>query len=164
MKAAKPSKIEEIRIKGSIPRVFVFFLQTAHVVEKYCESELYYKAGLSMSKLGALWVLEANGGSLMPSKIALLTLLENQTITALVDRLSKEGLVRVERKANSDRRQVKVILTDKGRQALKRGQQVYAKLMKKVMANLNENAADSLEQLLKIIRLNAAEKLYPIYK
>ena len=164
MKAAKPSKIEEIRIKESIPRVFVLLLQTAHVVEKYCESELYYKAGLSMSKLGALWVLEANGGSLMPSKIALLTLLENQTITALVDRLSKEGLVRVERKANSDRRQVKVILTDKGRQALKRGPQVYAKLMKKVMANLNENAADSLEQLLKIIRLNAAEKLYPIYK
>jgi DNA-binding MarR family transcriptional regulator len=161
--SAKQSKIFEIDIKETIPRVFVLFLQTAHAVEKYCDSELYFRAGLSMPKLAVLQILQNNGGTMMPSAIADLMLVARHNMTTLVDRLSKEGLVKVERGLYTDRRQVHVILTAKGRKALKTAAPVNQRIIKKVMADVDDNSATSLEQVLRILRLNAVDGLGQIY-
>ncbi len=158
-KAAKHSTIVEIDIKEIIPRVFILFLQAAHAVQKYYDSELYFKAGLSMPKLAVLQVLDANGGTMMPSKIADRLIVAKHNITTLVGRLNKDGLVRVERGLFADRRQAHVILTDKGRKALKQTQPLNKKLIKEIMDRIDKNAAISLEQVLKILRQNAVEGL-----
>ncbi len=159
MKTVKPSKILEINVQKTIPRVFVLFLQTAHAIEKYGEKELYLKEGLSLPKFIVLGILEANGGTMMPSRIARLMLREKHDITAFVDRLSRDGLVRVERGIFTDRREVHIILTDKGRQVVKRARPVFQKVTDKIMAGIDENSAASLEQLLKALRLHAVEGL-----
>lgn len=164
IKVAKQSNIIEIDIKDTVPRVFMLFLQTAHAVEKYCDSELYFKEGLSMPKLAVLQILRKNGGTMMPSTIADWMLVARHNMTTLVDRLSKDGLVKVERGLFTDRRQVHVILTDKGRRTLKHASPVNQRIVKNVMANLDEDMVISLEQLLRILRQNAVEGLDRIYK
>ena len=154
IKPTKLSKIVDIHIEETIPRAFVLFLQTAYAVEKYAESELN-KVGLSISKLMALQILETNGGTTNPSTIARWMLREKHNITTVVDRLSRDGLVRVRRGIKADRRLVKVTLTDKGRQALERARPVTRKIIEQIMASIDENLAASLEQQLKVLRLNA---------
>lgn len=96
-KTVKATKIVEIGIQETLPRVFVLFLQTAHAVEKYTDKELYFKAGLSMPKLAVLQILKTNGGTMMPSTIAAWMLVEKHNMTTLIDRLRRDELVRVER-------------------------------------------------------------------
>ena len=161
-KTVKPTKIIEIGIQETLPRVFVLFLQTAHAVEKYTDKELYFKAGLSMPKLAVLQILKTNGGTMMPSTIAAWMLVEKHNMTTLIDRLRRDELVRVERGTQADRRVAQVILTDKGRQTLKQASPVNQKIIQKIMANLDEDTAASLEKVLKILRINAVEGLNSI--
>jgi len=91
-KHAKSAKIQEIRVKGTLPRIFILFLQTAHAIEKFADRDLYFKAGLSLPKLALLWILEANGGTMIPSAIAVNMLVEKHSVTPLVDRLKRDGL------------------------------------------------------------------------
>ena len=158
-KSAKPTKIVEVDIKENIPRTFILFLQTAHAVEKYCDKELYFKEGLSMPKLAFLQILKRNGGTMNPSTIASWMLVERHSITTLVDRLNRDGLIRVERGLCRDRREVHVILTEKGRKALKKASASNQKIIKKMMSNIDEDAAACLEKILKILRINAVEGL-----
>ena len=164
VRSAKQSRIIEVDIKETIPRVFMLFLQTAHAVEKYCDSELFFKAGLSMPKLAVLQILDKNGGTMMPSTIADWMLVARHNMTTLVDRLSKDGLVTVERGAFADRRQVHVTLTAKGRKTLKQASPLNQKIVKNVMAKIDEDTAISLEQALIILRINAVDGLDRIYK
>jgi DNA-binding MarR family transcriptional regulator len=159
VKTAKQYELMEIDIKENIPRVFILFLQTAHAVEKYCDKELYFKEGLSMPQLAVLQILKANGGTMMPSAIATLMLVEKHNITALVGRMSRDGLVKVDRGLCSDRRQVDIVLTDKGRRALKKALPVNKEITDQIMANIGENDVTSLEKLLKVLRINAKEGL-----
>ncbi len=164
VKGAKQSSIIEIDIEDTIQRVFMLLLQTSHAVEKYTDSELYFKEGLSMPKLAVLQILQKNGGTMMPSTIADWMLVARHNMTTLVDRLNRDGLVRVERGIFTDRRQVHVILTDKGRKTLKHASPVSQRIVKNVMANLDEDMVGSLKQLLRILRQNAVEGLDRIYK
>ena len=146
-KAAERFEISEIDIKDTIERVFITFLQTAHAVQKYYDKELFLKADLSMPKHAVLHILEIHGGTMMPSTIADLMLVERHNMTTLVDRLNRDGLVKVERGMQRDRRVVHIILTDKGRQALKRAQPLNQRLSEKVMANIDDDTAESLEKV-----------------
>jgi MarR family transcriptional regulator, 2-MHQ and catechol-resistance regulon repressor len=163
-KTPKQHQLVEVNIKENIPRVFILFLQTAHAVEKYCDKELYFKERLSMPQLAVLQILNDNGGTMMPSAIAMLMLVEKHNITVLVDRMSRDGLVMVERGLCSDRRKVNVILTDEGRRVLKKALPVNEKIIKRIMANIDEDTAISLEKNLKILRLNASKELHLISK
>ncbi|MBP1707210.1 MAG: Winged helix DNA-binding domain [Chloroflexi bacterium] len=160
MRAAKPksSKILDIPIEENIPRVFVLFFQTAYAIEKYAEIELT-RAGLSISKLVALQILQANGGTALPSTIAFWMLRERHNITTLVDRLTRDGLVTAERENKGDRRKINVTLTSKGRRALKRTRPVMKRIVDRIMATMNDSSAASLEKQLKVLRSNAQKGL-----
>jgi DNA-binding MarR family transcriptional regulator len=158
VKPYKPMQIVDVHIEKTIPRVFVLFLQTAYAVDKYAEIELT-RAGLSISKLMALQIIAIQGGDAMPSTIAHWMLRERHNITTLVGRLSRDGLVRVKKTTRGDRRTASVILTYKGRQALKQVRPVTKKILTQIMANMDEKDAASLEQHLKILRLNAQQGL-----
>ncbi len=101
-----------------ILRTFILFAQTAHAVMKYGDAHFYRKSRLSIIKFIVLQILATNDGVMTPSEIAMWTFRERHNITTLVDRLKRDGLVRVERN-NRDRRFVSVILTAKGWKVLK---------------------------------------------
>ncbi|NLB53609.1 MAG: MarR family transcriptional regulator, partial [Syntrophomonadaceae bacterium] len=81
-------------------------------VEKHIAQELE-KFGVSMAQSFVLFSLLENDGSTL-SEIGALAHIENSSLTTMVDKLEKEGLV--ERSLfPQDRRVIKLFLTDAGR-------------------------------------------------
>ncbi len=155
--------LKDIDHEDSILRTFILFVQAAHTVLKYADAHFYRKEGLSVIKVIVLRVLAANGGTMTPSEIAEWTFRERHDITTLVDRLKRDGLVRVERN-NRDKRFVNVSLTAKGRKVLKRAMPVAREIVNRVMLSITEGDAVPLEKSLRVLRQNAHDGLEHLAK
>ena len=138
----------------TILRTFILFVQTAKTVLKYADAQLYRKGRLSIIKLIVLRVLASNNGLMMPSELAEWTQTERHNITALVDRMRRDGLVTTERNS-SDKRLVNVTLTDKGREVLSRAMPVAKEIVNQVMLSIDEGDTALLEKYLRTLRQNA---------
>jgi DNA-binding MarR family transcriptional regulator len=147
-------RLIEVDLKEVLPSTFMLFVQTAQAVLKYTDAYLYRKTRLSISKLIVLKALAINRQGMMPSKIAEWTSTERNNITALVDRMSQEGLVTSERNS-SNKRLVSIKLTDKGREVLNRAMPVAEEVVKQVMSSITEGDAALLREKLRILRQNA---------
>jgi DNA-binding MarR family transcriptional regulator len=146
--------VSEIVSNDAALSAFISFIQTARAVVKYTDNHLYKSARFSMAKLIVLQALSHNNGVMKPSEIAEWTQTERHNITALVDRLKREGLVKIERDT-SDKRTVNVIMTQKGRERLSQAMPVAKKVVDQVMLLINESDAAQLENILSILRRNA---------
>ena len=144
----------DIEHEDAVLRTFILFVQTARLVLKYADTHLYRKTRLSTIKLIVLRTLASNNGVMRPSEIAEWTQTERHNITTLVDRLKRDGLVRVERN-NRDKRFVSVSLTAKGWKILKPAMPVAREIVNRVMLSISEGDAILLEKLLKVLRQNA---------
>ncbi len=138
----------------AVLRTFILFVQTARSVMKYADAQLYGKARLSIIKLIVLRVLASSNGVMTPSEVAEWTQTERHNITALVDRMRRDGLVTTERNS-SDKRLVNITLTDKGREALNRAMPVAKEIVDQVMLSIDEGDAALLEKHLRTLRQNA---------
>jgi len=98
-----------------------------------------------------------------PSELAEWTQTERHNITALVDRMKRDGLVTTERHS-SDKRLVNIILTDKGREVLNQAMPVARKIVNHVMSSLTEADAALLEKELRVLRQNAHHGLEHVAK
>jgi DNA-binding MarR family transcriptional regulator len=156
-------RIIDIVSDDTILRTFVLFIQTARAVQKYADTYLYTKARFSVVKLIVLQALAINNGVMKPSEIAEWTQTERHNITALVDRLRREGLIKIERKT-SDKRTVNIIMTEKGREILSQVMPVAQEVIDQVMLSIAEGDAVLLEKLLKVLRQNAVRGLEQLAK
>jgi MarR family 2-MHQ and catechol resistance regulon transcriptional repressor len=130
---------------------------------KYANTHLYRKERLSVIKVIVLRVLAANGGAMTPSEIAEWTFRERHNITTLIDRMKRDGLVRVERNIK-DKRFVNVSLTAKGRKVLKQAMPVAREIVNQVMLSISEGDAVPLENSLRVLRQNAHDGLEHLAK
>lgn len=78
--------------------------------------QLAARTGLTPSQLIVLQIVAADGRSL-PSEVAKLAHLSQATVTALVDRLQRAGLV-TRRRDTEDRRRIWIELTEDGRRRI----------------------------------------------
>jgi len=156
-------RLIDVNHDDTILRTFILFVQTARSVLKYSDAHLSRKARLSTIKLIALQALASNNGVMTPSEVAEWTQTERHNITALVDRMRRDGLVTTERK-NRDKRFVNVTLTDKGREALNRAMPVAEEIVDRVMLSIDEGDAALLEQALRVLRQNAHQSLEHVTK
>ncbi len=145
--------------EGQLPPIykdtaFISFVQTARAVTKYYDAYLYRRMKLSIVKLAVLTVLELNGGAMTPSEIARETCTERNNITTLVRRMSKEKLVRTEPNAG-DKRSVKVVLTDLGRETFQKARVVPMEVRDHVLSSIPRDDLAALKLPLKIMRQNA---------
>jgi DNA-binding MarR family transcriptional regulator len=147
----------------TLQSVFILFIQTARAVMKYYNAYLYRKVHLSIIKLATLTVLSVNNGLLNPSEIAKITYTERHNITALVSRMSREGLVKTERNP-SDRRLVNVTITDKGREVLLQATPVVREVIAQVMSSISENDANAMSKPITILRQNVHHDLDSKYE
>jgi DNA-binding MarR family transcriptional regulator len=136
----------------NVQLVFILFIQTARAVMKYYNAYLYRRVSLSIIKLATLTVLSANG-LMNPSEIARVTYTERHNITALVGRMSREGLVKTERNP-SNRRLVNVTITNKGRRVLNKATPIVREIIAQVMSSLSKNDVTALRKPLRILRKN----------
>ncbi|MGB2815513.1 MAG: MarR family transcriptional regulator [Dehalococcoidales bacterium] len=155
--------LKDVDHEDTILRTFILFVQAAHTVLKYADAHFYRKERLSVIKVIVLRVLAANGGAMTPSEIAEWTFRERHDITTLIDRMKRDGLVRVERN-NRDKRFVSVSLTAKGRKVLKQAMPVAREIVNQVMLSISEGGAVPLENSLKVLRQNAHDGLKQLAK
>jgi DNA-binding MarR family transcriptional regulator len=93
-----------------------------------------------------------------PSEIAEWTQTERHNITALINRMTKEGLVEAKRDS-CNKRYVNVALTDKGWEALILAMPVARETVNQIMLSISESDAVLLEKSLRILRGNAQHGL-----
>ena len=153
----------DIDHEDNILRAFILFVQTGQAVLKYADAHLYRKARLSTIKLIVLRALVSNNGVMSPSEIAEWTQTERHNITTLINRMKRDGLVRVERN-NSDKRFFSVSLTAKGRKVLKQAMPVAREIVNRVMSSISEGDAVPLEKSLRVLRQNAHDGLEHLAK
>ena len=139
-------------------RTFILFMQTADAVQKYSDTHLYRALGISTIKFIVLNILNHNGGQMAPSDIARWTLREKHNITTLIERMSRDGLVRTER-SNRDKRFINVILTRKGKQLRNKATTIAKEIVDKVMSSFNQDEIPHCERMLMSMRQNAHDGL-----
>ncbi len=161
--AKRVHRLKDVDHEDSTLRTFILFVQAADTIMKYANTHLYRKEGISVIKIIVLRVLAAHGGTMTPSKIAEWTFRERHNITTLVDRLKRDGLVRVERNIK-DKRFVSVSLTAKGRKVLKQAMPVAREIVDQVMSSISEGDAILLEKSLRVLRQNAHDGLEHLAK
>ena len=130
-------------------------LMSFEVLQRYLEVELRpYRA--SLIRFNIMSTLFKNGGEMTPSAISESVFREKNSITAVINTLEREGVVRREPSA-SDRRSVKVVITDKGWKEANRLNPVAQELSREALACMDK---DNVEDLVEIMR-NLREKLLP---
>ena len=142
----------------AVLRTFILFVQTAREVLKYTDTHLYRKAHLSTIKLVVLRVLASNAGVMTPSEIAKWTQTERHNITTLIQRMSRDGPVTIERNS-SDKRFVNITLTDKGREVLDQTMPVAREVVDQIMSSISEDDATLIDKQLRVLRQNAFDIL-----
>ena len=161
--ANRVHRLKDVDPEDTILRSFILFVQAADTIMKYANTHLYRKERLSVIKVIVLRVLAANGGTMTPSDIAEWTFRERHNITTLIDRMKRDGLVRVERNIK-DKRFVSVSLTAKGRRVLKQAMPVAREIVNRVMLSISEGDAVPLENSLRVLRQNAHDGLEHLAK
>jgi len=109
---------------ATTPWILFEVLGAAMCIEERADTALA-KVGLSLPKLGVLWVLSSADQPLALSELARCNKCVRSNMTQLVDRLEADGLVR---RVNDpdDRRIRRAALTAAGRQAYAEGQRIVA--------------------------------------
>ncbi len=161
--ANRVHRLKDVDHEDRVLRTFILFVQAADTIMKYANTHLYRKERLSVIKFIVLRLLAANGGTMIPSQIAEWTFKERHNITTLIDRMKRDGLVRVERNIK-DKRFVSVSLTAKGRRVLKQAMPVAREIVNRVMLSISEGDAVPLEKSLRVLRQNAHDGLEHLAK
>jgi DNA-binding MarR family transcriptional regulator len=130
-------------------------LMSFEVLERYLELELK-RHNASFIRFNIMSALYKNGGEMTPSEISGTVFREKNTITAVINTLEKEGVVR-RVPSQSDHRSVKVVITDKGWQEANRLNPIAQELSREALACMSK---DNAENLVEIMR-NFREKLLP---
>ncbi|MCA0847302.1 MarR family winged helix-turn-helix transcriptional regulator [Salipiger thiooxidans] len=83
------------------------------------ERDLANAAGVTPAKLRVMQIVHARGGTATPKALATQMGVTQATITGLVDKLVKDGLVH-RAQSSLDRRQINVVLSERGEETLHR--------------------------------------------
>ena len=143
--------IQQTRFRNSLHRAQVNILYTSNWLNHKTMVTLK-PFGLSLQQFNILRILRGRGGQ--PSTVKLLTermLDKMSNASRLVDKLKDKGLV--ERKqCPTDRRQVDILITQKGLDLLAAASAAIEKDIEGGFANLSSEEADQLSQLLDKLR------------
>lgn len=153
-------KMIDIKHKDPVIRTYMLFMQLAHAANQYSDNRLHRSSRLKTATYVALKGLLQNGGSMSHTKLAEWTNTRKHNITGLVDRMKREGLVTTQR-SETDRRLIKIEITDKGRSLFEKVGPVANEIMHNTMQNLTREDILKLEKILLTIKTNltkAAEK------
>jgi DNA-binding MarR family transcriptional regulator len=157
VKMNRGTELFEVNLKENDARVFILFIQAAELVLK-CSEAVFNRAGLSLVKLTVLQLLQVHDGTLTPTEIAKLIHREKHDITTLVRRMERAQLITTKR-SEIDTRSINVTITDKGKKAIIDTLPAARSIYKNLMSSIPDSSYDVLERSLKILRLNACDRL-----
>jgi DNA-binding MarR family transcriptional regulator len=125
-----------------------------------CEDSVFVKYGLTTEQFGVLAAVKSRGGSLRPTDLALILERSPNSISMIVDRMVKAGLVKRARDRR-DRRVVNVSLTSKGENALKPATPAGWDFIQKILSPLSDKDKQILASLLERVKCELLGYLNP---
>ena len=132
-------------------------LLSFEVLARFLEVELKrYKA--SLIRFNIMSALFINGGEMTPSEIAESVFREKNSITAVINTLEREGVVRRE-PSTSDRRSVRVVITDKGWKEANRLSPIAQELSREVLSCMDKKQVEELVACMRTIRESLLPKI-----
>jgi DNA-binding MarR family transcriptional regulator len=124
-----------------------------------CEDLVYGKYGLSYEQFAVLGCIKSRG-PLRPIDLASLVERSPNTVSQLIDRMVKAGLIRRTRD-RKDRRAVFVSMTDKGREAIDLAAPAGWHFIQKVVSVLSDDEQRALASMLETVKCELAGYLSP---
>ncbi|MCX6010296.1 MAG: MarR family transcriptional regulator [Chloroflexi bacterium] len=135
-------------------------LHRVHDALALCEDFTFRRYGLTMEQFGVLSTVKGSAGSLRPTDLAQWLERSPNSVSMLVDRMVKAGLVRRIRD-RADRRVVNVTLTSKGENALEPAAPAGWELVQKILSPLSDEDKHALAGLLETVKGEALGYLNP---
>lgn len=137
---------------------WVLCRQTWSGMQKVAERKLA-KSGLTPEQVDILWICRDYPGLMTPAELSRLIFREEQSVTGLLNRMEREGLVRRYAKRKG-KPYTEVKITDKGTEAADAGVQVAKALITEVMSTLSPPEHEELQRILRVLQGKIAELLY----
>lgn len=134
--------------------LFVLVAQTKDAILRARQVE-YEPYGINNERRALLWVIQSYGGSASPVQIARRFFRELQSITEMLRRMEKDGLVT--RHRGTGRSKTVVRLTTKGSETLK--QSMHNETDQRIFSVLTADERDQLAAYLLKLRAKALEEL-----
>ena len=135
--------------------LWVLLRQAKDMVFKAAEKELS-RYGISPEEAGVLSIVQALGNKAIPAEISRWLLREPHSVSGILSRMEKKGLVRKTR--DLDRKNlVRVTLTEKGQQAYYQSTKIES--IGKIMSCLSEEKCQQIIPCLKELRDRALKQL-----
>ena len=125
-----------------------------------CEDRVFSKYGLTAEQYTTLAAIECFDDPVRPTDIGGWVGHRVNTVSMMVDRMVKAGLIKRMRDL-PDRREVRVTITKKGDQAIAAATPVAWDLVEDVMSSLSDQEKRTLIRLLDKVRDKAVEHLSP---
>jgi DNA-binding MarR family transcriptional regulator len=135
-------------------------LHRVHDVVSLCEESILREYGLTPEQFGVLASVKSDGGSLRPVDLALMLERSPNSVSMLIDRMVKAGLVRRTRN-KKDRRAVNVTLTSKGEKALEPAAPADWQFVQKILLTLPDEDKRALTDTLEMVKCEAFAYLHP---
>ena len=125
-------------------------LMSFEVLARYLEVELRrYEA--SLIRFNIMSALFKNGGEMTPSEIAESVFREKNSITAAINTMERQGVVRREPSPN-DRRSVKVVITDKGWKEANRLSPIAQEISREVLSSMDKDKVEDMVETMRTLR------------
>ena len=125
-------------------------LMSFEVLARYLEVELRrYEA--SLIRFNIMSTLFKNGGEMTPSEIAESVFREKNSITAAINTMERQGVVRRE-PAPNDRRSVKVVITDKGWKEANQLNPIAQEISREVLSSIDKDKVEDMVETMRTLR------------
>ena len=116
------------------------------------------KVGLTPETLAVLWACRDYPGTLIPAEIARLLFREEQSVTGLLNRMEREGLIkRIPKRKGKPFTEVKI--TRKGEEAIDPALTVHKAVIAELASDLSAEQQEKLQEALRALRDKALQTL-----
>jgi len=127
------------------------------VLARYLEVKLK-KYHVSLIRFNIMSTLFKNGGEMTPSQIAESVFREKNSVTAVINTMEKQGVVRRE-PSPEDRRSVKVVITEKGWKEANRLNPIVQELSREALSCMDREQVENLVGMMRTFRESLAPKI-----
>ena len=138
--------------------LWVLLHQATDAIAGAREDELR-KFGISMMQAEVLFVVKAIRGPATPAEISRWLFREPHTVSGLLNRMEKQGLVK-KVKDLEKKNLIRVEITDKGEEGYRRSRELQS--IHRILSSLSQEERDNLRASLRTLRDKALEEPKPI--
>jgi DNA-binding MarR family transcriptional regulator len=124
---------------------------------RYLEIELK-RYDVSLIRFNIMSTLFKNGGEMTPSELAENVFREKNSVTAVINTMEKQGVVRRE-PSSEDRRSVKVVITDKGWKEVNRLSPIVQELSREALSCMDKEQVEQLVGVMRAMRESLTPKI-----